>query len=170
MSDASLDALENDPYLWLEEIDSPAVKAWVETENARCMRALGDTRFEADRKALLAELDRALFKHAGPRPEPTDEATFARRGEILGRLIGGIDEAALRDRLGSVQTPALVVFGTDDLLLPPEMGRLYRAAMPNCSFVLLHDAAHELGWDRPDALAELVGDFARRREAFVVAE
>jgi hypothetical protein len=41
--------------------------------------------------------------------------------------------------------------------------------MPNCSSVLLYGAAHELGWDRPQALAALLGDFARRHEAFVVS-
>jgi hypothetical protein len=34
--------------------------------------------------------------------------------------------------------------------------------------VLVWDAAHELGWDRPDAVAALVGDFVLRHEAFAV--
>jgi prolyl oligopeptidase len=50
---------QTDPHLWLEEIDSPAAKAWVEAENARTMMALGDAQFEADREALLAELCRS---------------------------------------------------------------------------------------------------------------
>jgi len=116
----------------------------------------------------LDGLDRALFAHPGPRPEPPDEATFGRRAEILGRLVGGLDRERLRARIAAIDAPTLVVFGTEDGLIPPEMGREYRAAMPTCSLVYLYDAAHELGWDRPDALAELVGDFARRREAFVV--
>src|ERR1051325_7849068 len=46
-----------DPYLWLEEVASPQVSAWIAARNAETLGALGDARFEADRKAALALLD-----------------------------------------------------------------------------------------------------------------
>jgi prolyl oligopeptidase len=49
----------DDPYLWLEEIDTAAVRAWIEARNRETMAALGDAQFEADRKAVLDILDAA---------------------------------------------------------------------------------------------------------------
>ena len=72
------------------------------------------------------------------------------------------------ERLPTVELPTLVVCGTEDGLFGSQQGSVFRELMPNCSSVLLYGAAHELGWDRPQALAALVGDFARRHEAFVV--
>src|SRR5262249_39871916 len=43
----------DDPYLWLEEIDSPAVREWIAERNAETIGAFADARFEADRKTLL---------------------------------------------------------------------------------------------------------------------
>jgi prolyl oligopeptidase PreP (S9A serine peptidase family) len=39
MSDASVTA--EDPYLWLEEVDGPQARAWVEARNAETQSALG---------------------------------------------------------------------------------------------------------------------------------
>jgi prolyl oligopeptidase len=43
----------DDPYLWLEEIDSPQVRAWVEARNRETVTALCDAQFEKDRAAIL---------------------------------------------------------------------------------------------------------------------
>src|SRR4051794_12481902 len=43
----------DDPYLWLEEIESPQVRAWVEARNAETLSALTDAQFEQDRQAIL---------------------------------------------------------------------------------------------------------------------
>ena len=45
---------ENDPHLWLEEIDGDAVRVWVEERNALTREALQDVQFEQDRRTLLA--------------------------------------------------------------------------------------------------------------------
>jgi prolyl oligopeptidase len=44
---------QDDPYLWLEEIDSPAVRDWLAARNDATVGAFADARFEADRKAAL---------------------------------------------------------------------------------------------------------------------
>src|SRR5690348_16889957 len=46
-----------DPHLWLEEIASPAVLNWVAERNIETIGALGDARFEQDRRSALALLD-----------------------------------------------------------------------------------------------------------------
>jgi prolyl oligopeptidase len=49
----------DDPYLWLEEIDTPQVRAWIEARNAETVSALCDAQFEADKKIVLDILDAA---------------------------------------------------------------------------------------------------------------
>lgn len=53
MSERTRAATDQDPYLWLEEIDSAEVRAWVEARNAETAQALCDARFDADRRTLL---------------------------------------------------------------------------------------------------------------------
>ena len=47
----------NDPHVWLEQIDSPAVREWIAARNAATVGALCDERFEADRKTALGLLN-----------------------------------------------------------------------------------------------------------------
>src|SRR5882672_10044334 len=49
---------DDDPYLWLEEIEGDRALAWVEAQNAATLAQFGDQRFAADRAALQAILDR----------------------------------------------------------------------------------------------------------------
>ena len=54
----TLEAPDDDPYLWLEEIDGPRATGWVEEQNARTLAKFATTGFVADRDALVAILDR----------------------------------------------------------------------------------------------------------------
>src|SRR5215469_4498169 len=49
---------DDDPYLWLEEIDGERALAWVEAQNAATLARFGDARFAADRGTLAAIFDR----------------------------------------------------------------------------------------------------------------
>ena len=70
--------------------------------------------------------------------------------------------------MGSFQPPVLVVWGTEDRMIPSEMGRVYVEKLPTAFLVLLYDAGHEADADRPEAFAELVGEFIERGAEFVV--
>ena len=51
-------APDDDPYLWLEDINGQAALAWVERQNRRTLDRFGGDRFAADRDAIAAILDR----------------------------------------------------------------------------------------------------------------
>jgi prolyl oligopeptidase len=51
-------APDDDPYLWLEEVDGAAATAWVEQQNARTVAAFGGPQVEADATVLAAIFDR----------------------------------------------------------------------------------------------------------------
>lgn len=85
------------------------------------------------------------------------------------RLIGPNRDHAFEERLKALSVPVLVLFGTHDGVIPPEMGRIYKSLLPNCHFVLIYDAAHALTDDRPEAFTEVVSDFLERHEQFAVS-
>lgn len=70
--------------------------------------------------------------------------------------------------MGGLEVPTLVLFGTEDRLTPPELGRHYPELLPHGHLVLVYDAAHALDADRPEAFAAIVSDFLERHGQFVV--
>jgi len=52
-------ATEDDPYLWLEAVDSAQSRAWVEARNRETVAALCDAQFDADRATVLDMLNAA---------------------------------------------------------------------------------------------------------------
>jgi len=117
------------------------------------------------------EMARALFAHperVPPLPSQ-DPAIQAKTGRLVARLRGPDRDPELEGLLPGVATPTLVLFGTSDRTIPSEMGRHYKTLLPNCSLVLVYDAGHAIGTDRPEAFCEVVGDFLERGEAFIIS-
>ena len=117
------------------------------------------------------ELVRQIFAHP-ERAEPLrmlDPAIAAKQRALVRRLRGPDRDPALEERIRDLATPTLVLFGTLDRVMPPQMGREYKILLPNCHLVFVYDAGHEISTDRPEAFAEVVGDFLERQEAFVIS-
>jgi pimeloyl-ACP methyl ester carboxylesterase len=72
--------------------------------------------------------------------------------------------AAAGEHLGSLDVPALVVWGMKDPYLPARFGRDYASALPAAELLELPDAGHWPWLDRPDALERIV-DFVNARGA-----
>jgi pimeloyl-ACP methyl ester carboxylesterase len=119
----------------------------------------------------LADRARLYFAHPERQPQgpPLDPEVIARQEAMLGRLRGPNRDPDLEAGLASLNVPTLVLFGTEDRLIPGEMGRIYREIMPNCHLIYVYDAGHHIDADRPEAFAGLVGDFLERHEQFVVS-
>jgi pimeloyl-ACP methyl ester carboxylesterase len=117
------------------------------------------------------EMRRRLYAHPERQPvePPPDPAVVAKQRTLLTRLPRPSREET-EAKLSGLTVPTLVVFGTEDAVISPAMGRIYREKMPNCNFVLVYDAGHEVNADRPEAFVSLVGDFLERREAFIVTQ
>jgi prolyl oligopeptidase len=54
----TLDAPDDDPYLWLEEVEGGRAAAWVDEQNARTVAAFGGPAVEQDATTLAAIFDR----------------------------------------------------------------------------------------------------------------
>jgi pimeloyl-ACP methyl ester carboxylesterase len=118
----------------------------------------------------LADRARLYFAHPERQPQgpPPDAQVIARQETMLRRLRGPNRDPDLEGRLAALSVPTLVLFGTEDRLIPTEMGRIYREIMPNCNLIYVYDAGHHIDADRPEAFAGVVSDFLERHEQFVV--
>jgi pimeloyl-ACP methyl ester carboxylesterase len=117
------------------------------------------------------EIAQLIFAHPerlGPLPV-VDPAVQEKQRALTGRLRGPDRDPELETRMKGLATPTLVVFGTLDRVIPPDLGRFYKTLLPNCHLVFVYDAGHEISTDRPEAFAEVAEDFVERHEAFVIS-
>jgi pimeloyl-ACP methyl ester carboxylesterase len=117
------------------------------------------------------EMIRRLYAHPErlalvPRPDP---AIQAKTRPLVMRLRGPDRDPDLEGRLPELQTPTLVLFGTLDGVIPPEMGHFYRELIPTSHLVFVYDAGHAVSTERPEAFTEVVADFLERHEAFIIS-
>jgi 3-oxoadipate enol-lactonase len=64
----------------------------------------------------------------------------------------------LREDLGRITAPTLVISGSEDPACPPDVGRALAAGIPGAEFVELEGVAHLGSVERPDAVTDLIRD------------
>ena len=116
------------------------------------------------------EMARRLYAHPEKLAPPPaiDPAVQVKTQALVRRLRGPDRDPELERRLLELATPTLVLFGTLDAIIPPDMGRYYRELIPNSHLVFVYDAGHAISTERPEAFTEVVADFLERRDAFVI--
>jgi len=152
--------------LWLSVQEPERVEALV-LEAPAAIRPIGSE----PPSGSPEDMARRLYAHperSDPLPVP-DPAIQAKTRALVARLRGPDRDSDLESRLNGLTTPVLVLFGTLDRVIPPEMGRFYKQLLPNCHLVFVYDAGHAISTERPEAFAEVTRDFLNRHEAFVVS-
>jgi pimeloyl-ACP methyl ester carboxylesterase len=152
--------------LWLAEQQPDRVRTLV-LEAPAAIRPAGSR----PASGTPEEIARQLYAHPerlDPLPA-ADPTVQSRTRALVGRLRGPDRDADLEARMRDLATPTLVLFGTRDSMIPPDMGRCYKELMPNCHLVLVYDAGHAISTERPEAFAEVTIDFLERHEAFVIS-
>jgi pimeloyl-ACP methyl ester carboxylesterase len=116
------------------------------------------------------EMARRLYAHPERMPPlpAVDPAVQTKQQALVARLRGPERDPDLEARLRTLPMATLVLFGTLDRVIPPEMGRHYKELIPNCQLVFVYDAGHAIAAERPEAFTDVVGDFLERHEAFVI--
>lgn len=83
------------------------------------------------------------------------------------------DSATIDDALtacrSAVQAQVLALFGTNSAIAPPAAGAAYKRALPACHLIYVYDA-DDTACERLEAVSEVVLDFLRRRDAFLVSD
>ncbi|MEP7112342.1 MAG: alpha/beta hydrolase [Ilumatobacteraceae bacterium] len=103
-----------------------------------------------------------------PHMRPPEPALMARVWPTVERLMGDGSDDGLLARLGEVPTLTLILFGRNDGIINPINGQTLRRAMRNSSLQYVYDAAHDIQSDRPEAFADVVGDFLERGMKFLI--
>lgn len=67
----------------------------------------------------------------------------------------------LARRLGRITSPALILWGAEDRMLPAAYADAWRAALPRATVEVIAGAGHAIGLERPDAAAERIERFLR---------
>jgi len=103
---------------------------------------------------------------------PPDPEFMARTWPLVERLLGSRPEfdKELADQLPGLGVRTLVLFGDRDGIIPPHNGRTWRRLQPNCCFILVHDAAHDIQGDRAEAFVDVVSDWLARGWQFLLPE
>ena len=116
------------------------------------------------------EMARRLYAHPERMPPlPAPEPAVQAQTQVLVRRLRSPDrDPELEARLRQLPVATLVLFGTLDRVIPPEMARHYKELIPNCQLVFVYDAGHSIGTERAEAFADVVSDFLERHEAFVI--
>jgi pimeloyl-ACP methyl ester carboxylesterase len=156
--------------LWLAAQNPERLRALV-LEAPAAVRPQGAAAGAAPVAGTPEEMAARLYAHPERMPPlpPADPAVQAKQQRLVARLRGPARDPDLEAALRRLDIPTLVLFGTMDRVIPPEMGRHYKELMPNCHLVLVYDAGHAIGAERPEAFAEVVTDFLERRDAFVIS-
>ncbi|HWI74695.1 MAG TPA: alpha/beta hydrolase [Baekduia sp.] len=97
-----------------------------------------------------------------------EEAVKALRSPIAAEDSGDADNPFSDRGEAPPKTPVLILWGTEDGVLPKDQGREVLAAMPHGHLIYVYDAAHDLKGDRPEAFAGVVRDFLTYGDRFVV--
>jgi 3-oxoadipate enol-lactonase len=79
----------------------------------------------------------------------TDPSSYARFAELL----AGLD---LRDAIGTIRAPTLVVAGAEDAAIPARHADVIAGAIDGASSVRIDDAAHLPNLERPDVFTDLL--------------
>lgn len=61
--------------------------------------------------------------------------------------------------LSEVQTPALIIWGSEDRIVPPVCAEQYKQALPNARVELLQGAGHLVELEEPERVTKLIRDF-----------
>jgi pimeloyl-ACP methyl ester carboxylesterase len=67
-------------------------------------------------------------------------------------------------KLARIEAPSLLLWGANDTIVPPDIGRGLERDLPNARLVMLQGAGHNPMWDRPHEFNRLVLDFLTGQE------
>jgi pimeloyl-ACP methyl ester carboxylesterase len=116
------------------------------------------------------DLERLLYgDHPSWSSPPTnDEQQRIRRNAAFNMQTFGGSNDELLGRLTEIKAPVLVIWGTDDLLVPSDGSSIYQKHIPHAMRMFIYGASHELPIAATPEWVALVRDFIRRGEFFVV--
>ncbi len=94
-------------------------------------------------------------------PSPEGAAVLHGNMEMLSRLCWRpyLHNPSLPHFLGEVKTPALVVWGKQDAIIPVECGEIYSKLLPNATLKTIDNCGHSPQMEKPDEFNAAIAGF-----------
>jgi len=83
----------------------------------------------------------------------------ARRLGMAGKLLFPIPDRGLSQRLRRITARTLIVWGREDVLIPPVYGEAFKKAISRARLVRIAKAGHAVGQEKPAAVLKAIRDF-----------
>lgn len=90
-------------------------------------------------------------------------AFMAQKPEVIARDYLACDAYDVRDRLGEIRAPSLVLCGTDDVMAPTKYSEALAAGIPDAMLRLFDGAGHNLHLERPVEVAAAMAEWMSER-------
>ncbi|MBO9371054.1 MAG: alpha/beta hydrolase [Chloroflexi bacterium] len=102
----------------------------------------------------------------GPEADP---AMVARGRQMMARVnprvvwgdFAACDCFDIRERVGEITAPTLVITGSEDRMTPPKFGQWLAERIPGARFVLVEGAGHMVMLEKPDQVASAVREWLK---------
>ena len=83
----------------------------------------------------------------------------ARRLGMAGKILFPIPDRGLGQRLQRIAARTLIVWGTEDVLIPPVYGHAFKKAISKSKLVRIAKAGHAVGQEKPAAVLKAIREF-----------
>jgi pimeloyl-ACP methyl ester carboxylesterase len=85
--------------------------------------------------------------------------TNARRLGMAGKILFPIPDRGLGQRLYRITAKTLIVWGAEDVLIPPVYGHAFKKAISKSKLLRVAKAGHAVGQEKPQAVLKAIRDF-----------
>lgn len=136
-----------------DKVTSPLIKRALESRVPVWLAALGN--WVAGRSLTRAVLREMVHDERLLTPAVIERSYRNRkRAGLVGPLLamaGSLPlwEEGFAKRLGDIRHPTLILWGAEDKVFPPQVGKEMHATMPASSFMLIPESGHIPQWERP---------------------
>ena len=146
-----------------ERLASPLMQRAVNSRLPVWLARLGNWLFpSAGTERVLKEI---VYDHSLLTPAVLDRSNRNRqRANLIGPLLAIRDslplwEQGFATRFQEIRHPTLVLWGEQDRLFPPQVGRDLHAAIPRSTLIIIHDSGHIPQWEQPQVVNRHLLDF-----------
>ncbi|HYX03311.1 MAG TPA: alpha/beta hydrolase [Reyranella sp.] len=110
-----------------------------------------------------AEAGQKLLATGGNMEDPEFLKQFlvmnARRLGMAGKILFPIPDRGLAQRLYRITAKTLIVWGREDVLIPPVYGHAFKKAISKSKLASIAKAGHAVGQEKPQAVLRAIRDF-----------
>ena len=146
-----------------ERLVSPLMRRAINTHVPTWLARFGASLF--GNRTMEAVLQEVVYDHSLITPLVLERSNRNRRREdMIGPLLSLRDSLPLWEehyapRLTAIRPSTLILWGEQDRLFPPQVGRDLQAMIPHARLIVIPKAGHIPQWEQPEAVNRHIRDF-----------